>query len=237
IGRTALEQILNQEQAKVQQEILRLREKQREAREKVAEVEKRLRKGDKLSADDLNNLLQAEQAQQQGREGVGSPKEGLRKEVNRILETLRQNRMEKSGTRDVMDNVARELERIAGSELEQIEPRLTNARKQAELLEEKPREERRKRLEGQARETEKQAREAEQAANKQEEAAAAKEKQADAKNAGDPDKARLGNEAKQQRQQAAENRKKAAELRQQAERERRDAADAPDQNQPRQQLA
>src|SRR5262249_10308873 len=120
IGRTALEQILNQEQAKVQQEILRLREKQREAREKVAEVEKRLRKGDKLSADDLNNLLQAEQAQQQVREGVGSPKEGLRKEVNRILETLRQNRMEKSGTRDVMENVARELERIAGSELEQI---------------------------------------------------------------------------------------------------------------------
>src|SRR5262249_53461862 len=61
VGRSALEVVLNQEQARVQQDLMRLREKQREALQKVTEAENRLKKGEKLTPDDLDKLLQAEQ--------------------------------------------------------------------------------------------------------------------------------------------------------------------------------
>src|SRR5205807_5039718 len=128
IGREGLELVLTQEQAKVQQDLVRLREKEREAIRKVREIENRLRKGEKLTPDDLAQLLQAEQLQQQIRERVGDDKEGLRAEVARLLRTLKQNGLENSAARDRMEPVARELDRLAANELEQIEPRLTNAR-------------------------------------------------------------------------------------------------------------
>ncbi len=68
VGRNALEIVLNQEQAAIQQELLRLREKEREALKKVTEVENRLKKMEKLNPDDEEKLLQAEQLQQQIRE-------------------------------------------------------------------------------------------------------------------------------------------------------------------------
>src|SRR5262249_12669731 len=88
-------------------------------------------------------LAEAEQVQQQVRERVGNDREGLRAEVERMRETLRQNGMEKSGAMDRMTQVARELDRLAEKELEHIEPRLHNARKLSELEDEKNRPERR----------------------------------------------------------------------------------------------
>ena len=58
-------------------------------------------------------LLQAEQLQQQIRERVGTQKEGLRADLNRLLATLDQNGMRKSAARDRMSDVARELDRLA----------------------------------------------------------------------------------------------------------------------------
>ncbi len=49
ISRDAMDQVVNEQQTRVQQELLRLREKQREARAKVADVENRLRKGGKIA--------------------------------------------------------------------------------------------------------------------------------------------------------------------------------------------
>ena len=83
--------LLNQEQARIQQELLRQREKEREAEQKVLDAENRLKKGEKLNADDRTQLLQAEQLQQQIRERVGNDKEGLRAEVQRVLRTVEQN--------------------------------------------------------------------------------------------------------------------------------------------------
>ena len=111
----------------MQQELVRLREKEREALEKVTEVEHRLKKGEKLTAEDQEKLLQAEQLQQQIRERVGDDKDGLRAELKRILEALKQNGMEKSAVQERMTDVSREMDRLAENELEQIEPRLTNA--------------------------------------------------------------------------------------------------------------
>ena len=73
-------------------------------------------------------LAEAEQLQQQVREKVGNEKEGLRAEVEKLRETLRQNGMANSNAMERMKNVGRDLDRIAERELDQIEPKLANAR-------------------------------------------------------------------------------------------------------------
>jgi hypothetical protein len=236
VGRNALELVLNQEQARVQQELMRLREKEREALQKVTEVENRLRKGEKPTAEDSDKLIQAEQIQQQIRERVGDRKEGTRADVQRILDTLKQNGLENTAVRDRMRDVGRELDRLAENELSQIEPRLTNARQMAELLDERAAAERKAQLEKQSAEAERKAKEAQQAADKKAAEAARAEKAAE--DSPDPaDKARHAQEARRERERAEELKQQARELRQQAERDRRDAAQAPDPNQPRQALA
>jgi hypothetical protein len=236
VGRNALDIVVNQEQAAVQQELLRLREKQRDALQKVTEAENRLKKADTLDTEDQEKLLQAEQLQQQIRERVGNEKEGLRSEVKRILDALKSNGMEKTAAQERMKDVAREMDRLAENELQQIEPRLTNARKLAELLEEKARQERKAQLETHAREAEKEAGALEKSIPQMEREANEAEKKAQL-SSNDRDKARLQEEAKRQRQRAEELRQKAAELKQQAERDRRDADQKGDPAQPRQALA
>src|SRR5262249_40190901 len=133
IGRNALDILLNKEQAKVQQELVKLREQQRDALKKVTEAENKLKKNGKLTPEETAQLLEAEQTQQQIRERVGaSPQDGLRGDVNRILETLKQNQVPRSATHERMEAVRKELDRLAREELEQIEPRLTNVRKQSD---------------------------------------------------------------------------------------------------------
>jgi hypothetical protein len=236
VGRNALEIVLNQEQAAVQQELLRLREKEREALQKVTEAENRLKKAETLDAEDQEKLLQAEKLQQQISERVGNEKEGLRSEVKRILDGLKSNGMEKTAAEERMKDVAREMERLAENELQQIEPRLTNARKLAELLEEKARQERKDQLETRASEAEQEARALDEAAKKKEREAAEAEKKAGlSDNAAD--KARHQQEAKLQRERAQELGERANELRQQASHDRRDANQQRDPAQPRKALA
>jgi hypothetical protein len=235
IGRAALDLIVNQEQGRVQQELTRLLAKQREAREKVAAVEKKLRKGERPTQEDLEQLLQAEQLQQQIRERVGSEKEGLRSEVARIKETLRQNGMRQSNARERMDKVARQLDRLAEKELQQIEPKLTNSRKLAELLDEKARAERKAQLEQRARQAEKEARTAEEAARREKAHAARAAEQAKTSQ-DDRARARLEAEAKRARERAREQRERARELKEQAKRDREEARKTPSESAPRQAL-
>jgi hypothetical protein len=225
VGKNALDLALNQEQARVQQELLRLREKEREAMAKSAEAEKGLAKREPPKPEDLDALLQAEQLQQQIREQAGTPdKEGLRARVGRILEALRQNRMEHSAARDRMGDVARELDRLSANELGQIEARLAEAHKHAELPEE-GRADPRAEAEARAREAERQAREAEDRAREQDRAADDAEVRADEGRDGG-EKATLREQAKQGRRQAERQRQKARELLQEAARARREAAAA-----------
>jgi hypothetical protein len=236
VGRNALDIVLNQEQANIQQDLLRQREKEREALQKVTEVENRLKKGEKPNADDQEKLLQAEQIQQQIRERVGNDKEGLRSDVKRILDTLKQNDLEKTAAQERMTDVARELERLAENELQQIEPRLTNARKLAELLEEKTRAERKSQLEARAKEAEQEARTSEETADQREREAAEIERKAE-QSSSDADKTRQRRQAKRQRERAEELRQRGRQLREQAERDRREAKQPADPAQPRKTLA
>lgn len=236
VGRTAIELILNQKQAEIQQDLLRLREKQREALDKVAQAEREFKRNERLNEDHRNKLVEAEQLQQQIRDRVGTPQEGLRAEVDRVLDILRQNDVRDSAARERMKEVGGELERLADKELEPIGPRLTAARKQAELLDEKARVERKGQLEAQGRETEQRSRSAEQAAKTRAKEAAEADQRAG--KATDPTaRAREEAEAKRLRRQAEELRQRARELAQQAARERREANEPPRKDRPAEELA
>ncbi|HLJ95819.1 MAG TPA: hypothetical protein VKU02_21765 [Gemmataceae bacterium] len=139
VGRAALETALDEAQAQIQQDLVRLHKQQQEAKALVipAEVQQRTEQGP-LPSKNLDELLQAEQLQQQIRARVGTDQEGLRAEVGRILQTIHDNQMPRSGTNDRMETVAAELNRLAREELSQIEPQLTEARKQSEVGAAKP---------------------------------------------------------------------------------------------------
>src|SRR5262249_52400239 len=123
-------------------------------------------------------LSEAEQLQQQIGEKVGDTNEGLRADVERVRRTLTQNGMERSNAKERMDQVARELARLAERELDQIEPKLSNARKLAELLDEKTREERRAELRQKAQQAEREAAKSEASARKLEQEAEKTEQRA-----------------------------------------------------------
>jgi hypothetical protein len=286
---------VNQEQGQIQQELVRLHQKQRDALDRIQKTEERLRKGRQMvpeqeaakaeeeaqrardeqareeeraerapteaekqkhrqraaelrqraerltkEATDLRKqaqqLAEAEELQQQINQRIGDDKEGLRAEIDRLRQTLRNNGQERSNAMDRMSAVARELDRLAEKELNQIEPKLASARRLAEMLDEKTRKERQAELESRAKQADKeaaaaqarakklaeQAEQASQAAAKSEDPAEAARKQAEAR--------RLEEEARKARQEAAE--KRAA-----AERDRADARRPVDPQRPRQELA
>jgi hypothetical protein len=140
ISQAVLEANLNKDQKQLQEELLRLRKWQQEALQHVIGAEQRWRNTGRLEHRDIERLIQAEQLQQQIRGRVGTKEEGLQAEVDRILQTLRDNNQPASSTQERMETVARELDRLAREELNQIEPRLTGARKENEvaLQKEKP---------------------------------------------------------------------------------------------------
>lgn len=294
VGRDVLEAELNREQGRIQQELVQLRDRQREALAKVKEIDARLRQGGKVlperqaaeaeaaaqkAAQDARDeadkaqkadtadareahrqkavalraeaqkqdaqarelkrqamqLPEAAQLQQKIRERVGNEREGLRAELDRVREMLRQNGMENSNAMERMTRVAREIDRLADREMEQIEPRLTNARKLAELEDERTRQERRAEAERKAKQVEEEAKKADARAAALAEQATAAEKDAAAASS-DRDRERRTEDAKQLRQQAQEQTARAAEQRAEAERERREAGEGPDPRRVRQAL-
>jgi hypothetical protein len=222
ISRNALDVILNQEEEKVQQDLVRLEKMQREARKKVADTQEQLRQNHKLQPEDMTRLLDAEQQQQQIRERIGDKQEGLRSEVARILDTLQNNKVPRSGTHERMERVQSALDRLAREELPQIEPRLTDARKEAENQENGfKNKERRGQKESAARAKENEARSREQQAAEEDKAAIEAEKQAGETPDGDPKQSELRKEAQQAKQAADKLRQQAQQLQKEADAIRR----------------
>ncbi|MCX7699536.1 MAG: hypothetical protein N2039_01530, partial [Gemmataceae bacterium] len=133
VSAATLEAMLQQEQANVRGQLLRLQQWQREAREKVTDAKVQKDATGQLRPEDLEKLLQAEQLQQQIRNRVGDEKEGLRAEVNRIRNALQDNKLPPSTAQHRMDAVANELERLARDELSALEPLLNSARERVDL--------------------------------------------------------------------------------------------------------
>ncbi len=223
VGQNALEIVVNQAQAKVQQDLVFLRKMQQEATKKVNDVQQRLKETGKLTENDHDQLVQAEETQRQVRDHIGDKKEGLRAEVERIRETLRENPLPRSGSEKRMERVAEELDRLTREELPQIEPRLTNARKQDEAA--SPNKQERAAAREQAQRKEQEAREAERLAEEKEKAAVEAERLVKDKPKNDPERLKTEQEAAAKRKEAEANRDKAKELQKQAK-ELRQQADA-----------
>ena len=132
VSAATLEALLQRDQTNVRQSLLQMQQWQKEAREKVADAKVQLEKTGKLRPEDLEKLAQAEQLQQQIRARVGNEKDGLRAEVNRIRQAQQDNHLPPSATKDRMDSVANELERLAQEDLEAVEPLLNSARENRE---------------------------------------------------------------------------------------------------------
>jgi hypothetical protein len=130
VGRATLEAVLEKTHAQVQQELVRLQKLQQQAIQHVIGPEQEWRHAGRLRNQDVDQLIQAEQVQQQIRARVGTVSDGLRGELAKSLRTLRDNHLPTTTTRERLEIVAKELARLAQRELEQIEPRLTQARKE-----------------------------------------------------------------------------------------------------------
>jgi hypothetical protein len=129
VGRSMLEAGLNTAQQQLQQELMRLRKRQQDAVRQLISPAQQWDKTGRLRDQDIDQLLQAEQLQQQIRARMGTPQEGLLAEAARILQTMRDNHLPRTGAQDRLETVQAELGRLARDELPQIESALTRARK------------------------------------------------------------------------------------------------------------
>lgn len=122
----AIEAWLQRELAGLRPDLLRLREQQRESKQKTMEVSPQ-RDGSLVPAD-RDKLLGAEQLQRQIRGKVSDPRDGVRARTNLLRETVRANKLPRTHVTERVEAVAEELSRIDQRELPVIEPNLADAR-------------------------------------------------------------------------------------------------------------
>ena len=121
-----IEAWLQKELATLRPELVRLREQQRESRQKASEAIP-LPNGT-LAPADRDKLLGSEQLQRQIRGKVSDPRDGVRVKAELLLDTIRTNKLPKSNTSSRVETVAQELARIADRDLSAIEASLGEAR-------------------------------------------------------------------------------------------------------------
>ena len=122
----AIEAWLQKELAGMRPELVKLREQQREARQKVADVVPL--PGGTVSPDDRGKLVSAEQVQKQVRGKVGDARDGMRARAELLRATVQANGLPKSNTTDRVEIVATELGRTADRDLGTAEQHLADAK-------------------------------------------------------------------------------------------------------------
>jgi hypothetical protein len=124
-----LDMLLQQAQQQLRNEFLQLKEQQREARSRVQEAIRQTREG-ALRPEDLEKLQQAEQFQSQVRGRINSPDDGLRSELSRLRQLIRDNQLPRSASTERIEKIGNELDRLGNEELEPIEPLIAQSRKE-----------------------------------------------------------------------------------------------------------
>jgi len=112
-----------------QQELVRVQQMQKEALEKLQEIkEKKDKPGTRINQE----IVEVEEKQKQIQARIGTPEEeGLRAELKRMKEMLRDNKMPPSDVQARLKTLDSELERIMQQDLQHIEPNLMEARREA----------------------------------------------------------------------------------------------------------
>jgi hypothetical protein len=126
----SVEAWIERELAALRPELIRVRNQQREARQKAGEVIPQP-DGSFVPAD-RDRLLASEQTQRLIRGKISDATDGLRTKADVLLETVRVNALPRSSTTDRVALVAEALGRISDRDLPVIEPTLSDARQMGE---------------------------------------------------------------------------------------------------------
>ncbi|MCI0378307.1 MAG: hypothetical protein L0215_11925 [Gemmataceae bacterium] len=130
VGRAEIARILDDGLAQAQQELVRVQQMQEEALNLVKDLLEKKKEG-KITQKVLDQLIEAEQIQKQIQERLGQrPDEGMRNELNKLQQMIKDNKLPPSETQDLIQTLKNELERLAQEDLQQIEPNLAEARKE-----------------------------------------------------------------------------------------------------------
>ena len=129
VTRADLEGVEQQAQGDIREEIARLHAQQRDARTKVQEAIQQARNTGALRPEDQDRLGQAEQAQQEIRNRINNPDDGLRARLEKLRQAAKDNHLPRSATTERLDEAAAELGRLAAEELDPLEADLAAARR------------------------------------------------------------------------------------------------------------
>jgi hypothetical protein len=121
-----IEAWLQKELASIRPELIRVRDQQRDAKQKVGEVIPL--PGGAVSPADRDKLIAAEQIQRQVRGKIGDARDGMRAKADLLRATVQANRLPRSNMTDRVEIVATELGRTADRDLGTIEQNIAEAR-------------------------------------------------------------------------------------------------------------
>jgi hypothetical protein len=122
VGKAALAAVIDEREADVHQQLLKLRELQDAALKKVIGVEAQWRTTGKLRPEDLVELAEAMQLQKDIQGRIGATKDdGLRGTLNQIEQMLKDNKLPKSEVGERLKAVREELENINREHLPKID--------------------------------------------------------------------------------------------------------------------
>lgn len=130
-GRPSLEAQFQKQLAELRPALLRLKEDQRQAREKATEAAKAAAEG-KVKPEDTAKITQAEQDQRQIRNQIADAEAGLRARAEQLRAAARANNLPKSPTTDKIEATANTLGLIADQYLEGADQALNAAKQEAE---------------------------------------------------------------------------------------------------------
>jgi hypothetical protein len=130
-----LEAVEQQTQSDLRNELLQLHAMQRDARTRVQEAIQQLRNTGKLRPEDFDKLNRVEQAQQQIRQRINNPEDGLRAQLDKLKQSAKDNHLPRSATTERLDEAAADLARLAREELEPLELDLAAAKRPPESKE------------------------------------------------------------------------------------------------------
>src|SRR5262249_21181817 len=128
VGKGELAKILDEGLADAQQELLRVQQMQEDALNLAKEIQKNQ---DKAGQKERDQLAEAEQMQELVQERiVKTADEGLRKQLAKLNQLIKDNKLPASDVQDHIKTMKQELERLSQEDLQQIEPALAEMRKE-----------------------------------------------------------------------------------------------------------
>jgi hypothetical protein len=128
VGKEALQKVLTGKRQKIEKALIEVQKKQDQALEMVKEAEKQLREKGKLPLDQLRKLEEAELLQKQILKEIGEePTDGLRGEVARLRQELKDNNLEHSAADAWLRRTEEELAELSQKSLKELPEQLRAA--------------------------------------------------------------------------------------------------------------